>query len=136
MKLHHVWRVARQALARLILGRKYVGTDRVGNDYFLEEGKRMVDYKERLPNPRSIPHQWNRWLRRQRPDAPSNEEMAAEAKVIREKQNRVDKLRHIEQAEREAEGDVVFIKGRPFTSLEHLIKSINDEPHFPDKHSQ
>jgi NADH:ubiquinone oxidoreductase subunit len=125
-----IWRSARQALARILLGRRHVGRDRIGNDYFVEGDKRIIDYNSRHPDPRLIPYQWNRWLRRQRHETPTASEIALDERAELEKQQRIDRIR---LDEREAESDVVFIKGRPFADLQHLIRAFDDDDKPPPK---
>eukprot|EP00474_Spongospora_subterranea_P010786 CRZ11244.1 hypothetical protein [Spongospora subterranea] len=128
-----MWRAARQMVARVFFKRKLVGNDKLGNQYFVEPGyggyqKRCVDYAGRLPDPRTIPWQWARWLRGQRSDAPTADEMAAYEKAVSVYNSRIQKVEEaarLEQEKIQREGGVVHVKGRPYESIHGFIEAID-----------
>ncbi|CEO98515.1 NADH dehydrogenase [ubiquinone] 1 alpha subcomplex subunit 12 [Plasmodiophora brassicae] len=126
------WRRFRQASARLFLRRERVGVDGAGNEYFVEGGKRMVDYASRLPDPRSIPAPWSRWLRGDRDHPPTRQEMQQNDDNEGAIRDRVKQLEAERRAKDDADDGVVFIQGRRYASLEEIIDSI-DRDRLPTK---
>lgn len=78
--------------------RKNVGTDQFGNIYYElteragQPPKRMVEYKDPIPDPTAVPRIWWSWMSYRMDHAPTVEEIAAEDRRVSTLAAKVKKL--------------------------------------------
>ena len=106
-----------RALLQQATGKRTVGTDLHGNSYYLlQEHKhqplrRMVDYRDSVAAPHTVPMLWHSWLRGHRSEPPTLDELRADEERMAGLQRKVavlkaadEKLRVQEEVERRMSG--------------------------------
>ena len=88
-----------RALVQQATGRREVGKDLHGNTYyFLQEHsteplRRMVDYRDTVAAPHTVPMLWHSWLRGHRTEPPSLDELRADDERMAALQRKVAVLK-------------------------------------------